>query len=264
LASRRRREDGSKEKEGSDEQRFPEDRRAWFRVLEDVLDDPRFEANDWILGAYVRLLAMLKRARSRDGRLYLSDRSLKAAFGRDRVDIARKRLALAANVGLMSAARYADYTLILVPKWPIIQGFRKLKSRDGDVDVERDGEKKGKKRRTAKTPRSTTPDPDDPTEAYDAEMLVRMLGAADRDAKLAWLRDRLPQIVPAARARLAAQGCPKPSKSALNAGVRERLMAFWTAHRKRLDGKDRSGATTGARAREERTRSAVRRVAEDA
>jgi hypothetical protein len=44
-------------------------------------------------------------------------------MGRSRADVARKRLGHLVNIGLMSAARYADFWLILVTRWPEIQGF---------------------------------------------------------------------------------------------------------------------------------------------
>ena len=103
--------------------RFPSDHRSWFRVTEDILDEHKLNGADWILGAYMRVLAMLNRTGSRDGILRVSYPILGALMNRRRGDIALKRLALGVHLGLYSAARYADFVLILVPKWPIIQGF---------------------------------------------------------------------------------------------------------------------------------------------
>lgn len=106
-------------------ERFPSDHRRWFRVTEDIADDPKLasQKDEWIWGAFLRTLAALNRTKSRDGTLRVSYPALAAMMGRSRRDVALKRLGRCVNVGLMTAARYADFVLIMVPKWPIIQGF---------------------------------------------------------------------------------------------------------------------------------------------
>jgi hypothetical protein len=235
-------------------QRFPSDRRAWFRVIDDLLDDPRFDAADWVLSSYIRILAVLNRSRSRDGSVRLSQAGLAKVLGKKKRDAQRKRLGYLVEIGLISAAYCADFTLILVPKWPRIQGFRKQKHRDEEEEEEVDVGSKKKRAR----PRARAPDPDDPTEGYDAEKLARMLGAADAPAKLAWLRERLPQIVPAARAKLAGQGVASPTRRQLTAAVRERLMAFWAQRQKST--RKGNGTPSPAQAREARTKAAAQAV----
>jgi hypothetical protein len=92
-------------------------------VTEDILDEPKFNGQEWVLGAYMRVLAMLNRTKSRDGILRVSQPTLCMLTGRRRGDLAEKRLRLLVHLRLTCAARYADYWLILVPKWAGIQGF---------------------------------------------------------------------------------------------------------------------------------------------
>jgi len=102
---------------------YPSDHRRWIRLYEDVLDDPKLQGDDQILASYVRILLMLNRTKSRDGSLRVSHAGLEAIMGRRRRDVALTCLSRLVHVGLTCAARYADYTLILVPKWPKLQGF---------------------------------------------------------------------------------------------------------------------------------------------
>ena len=105
-------------------QRFPSDGRQWFRVTSDILDDPRFLEADWVLASYIRVLAMLKRKGSRDGSMHVSHAELQTLMGARRRDVAEKRLARLAHVRLTCAARYEHVWLILLPKWPTVQGIR--------------------------------------------------------------------------------------------------------------------------------------------
>lgn len=116
-------------------QKYPSDHRRWFRVAEDILDDPRLNGEEWVWGAYFRILAMLNRTKSRDGTLRVSPRTLGVMMGRSRGDIAAKRLASLAHLGLIAAARYADFWLILVGKWPEHQGFTPTELRPGSVQT---------------------------------------------------------------------------------------------------------------------------------
>jgi hypothetical protein len=105
--------------------------------MEDVLDSPKFSSHEWTLGAYIRVLAMLNRTKSRDGILRASPRVLAVLMGRSRGDLVGKRLALGAHLGLWSAARYADYTLILVANWAERQGFAPSELRQDSVQTPR-------------------------------------------------------------------------------------------------------------------------------
>lgn len=115
--------------------RYPSDHRRWFRVMEDVLDDPKLNGEEWVWGAYLRTLAMLNRTKSRDGSLRVSDRQLGALMGRSRGDVAAKRARSLAHLGLISLAKYADYWLILVSKWPEHQGFAPAELRRDSVET---------------------------------------------------------------------------------------------------------------------------------
>ena len=90
---------------------------GWFKVYSDILEDPRLMGEDWRLAAYVRLLAMVNRSETMDGILRLPYRALGVAMGRSRGDVALKRLRLLVKDELSCAALYADYVLIILPKY---------------------------------------------------------------------------------------------------------------------------------------------------
>ena len=109
-------------------------------------------------------------------------------------------------------------------------------------------------------PSQTSPEiPGDPRmEGFDPTKLVGLLGAGDHPRKLLWLEEHLPNIIAAARYKLAKDGKDDPSQRALRAAVIDRLHAFWKTHQK----PDMRGMSP-TQAREERSREAARRVIEE-
>ena len=73
--------------------RYPSDHRRYFRVMEDILDDPKLddETPADVFRAYIRMLAMLNRTKSRDGVLTLSRRAASMVTGRERYGAAVAR-----------------------------------------------------------------------------------------------------------------------------------------------------------------------------
>lgn len=115
---------------------YPSDHRRWFRVLEDILDSPKLDDDlpADVFRFFIRLLAMLNRAKSRDGEITLSRRALNLCAGREQH---RHALAIArrgADAGLYSLAVDGDRALIRVPNWPKHQGFTPEELRSGYVE----------------------------------------------------------------------------------------------------------------------------------
>lgn len=102
----------------------PSEHRRYFRVMEDILDDPKLAAVSADgFRAYFQILAMLNRTKSRDGKLTLNKFSMMAATSKGRADSARKLLQHLADIGLMSVEHRGDVALLSVPKWSENQGF---------------------------------------------------------------------------------------------------------------------------------------------
>lgn len=102
----------------------PSEHRRYFRVMEDILDDPKLAAVSADgFRAYFQILAMLNRTKSRDGKLTLNKFSMMAATSKGRADSARKLLQHLADIGLMSVEHRGDVALLSVPKWAENQGF---------------------------------------------------------------------------------------------------------------------------------------------
>ena len=106
---------------------------------------------------------------------------------------------------------------------------------------------------------ASAPHADDPCEGYEAEKLVSLLGEKEHARKLSWLSAELPSIVTAARADLAAKGNDSPTRKAMTAKVKDRLLAFW----KWQEGEGKITRLSPAQAREQRGREAARRIVEN-
>ncbi len=106
-------------------EQYPSDHRRWFRVTEDILDDPKLddELPADVFRAFIRILATLNRTKSRDGRLALSRRVASLVAGRERFGAALARLRLGADAGLYTLQCEDGKTVIEVSKWPKHQGF---------------------------------------------------------------------------------------------------------------------------------------------
>ena len=97
---------------------------GWFKVYSSILDDPAIaEIGNEGLGVYIRILAMLNRARSADGKLTVSDSGLCALSGRRRIDVSEKTVRLLEEVGLSSLDRRGKVWEITVRKWPVYNGM---------------------------------------------------------------------------------------------------------------------------------------------
>lgn len=92
--------------------------------MEDVLDCPKLAQVDGdAFRAYVQILLMLNRAKSRDGQLALNKHAAMAATRKGRSDAALRTLEHLEDVGLISLRYPRDVFVITVPKWAELQGF---------------------------------------------------------------------------------------------------------------------------------------------
>lgn len=102
--------------------RYPSDHRRWFRVNEDILDDEKLAAvSADVFRFYFRLLAMLNRTKSRDGKIALDRWALNAAAMRDRHGAALALARCGAGAGLFRLRYEGSTAFIEVYKWPVIQ-----------------------------------------------------------------------------------------------------------------------------------------------
>ncbi len=115
--------------------KYPSDHRRWFKVREDILDDPALETcSADVFRFYIRLLAMLNRAKSRDGKLVVTRSALIHLSGRVHRPSALKIAHSGAEFGLYSASGQAgvssksasgqtELLSIHVSNWPEMQEF---------------------------------------------------------------------------------------------------------------------------------------------
>jgi len=102
--------------------KYATDYRRWFKVKEDILDDPKLDAcSADCFRFYIRLLAMLKRANSRDGSITLSRQSLNACAGREQHRHSLRIASEGAAAELYTLSEDGAHTLITVPKWLELQ-----------------------------------------------------------------------------------------------------------------------------------------------
>ncbi|HUT86593.1 MAG TPA: hypothetical protein VMX15_00715, partial [Candidatus Heimdallarchaeota archaeon] len=116
--------------------KYPSDHRRWFRVAEDILDDPKLNALSLADQAlYMKLLAVLNRQKSRDGWGHLDTFAACALARRERWAYALPAFDRLAAHGLLRV-RYRDGGLsYLVPKWPEHQGFAPVELRRDSVQT---------------------------------------------------------------------------------------------------------------------------------
>jgi hypothetical protein len=105
--------------------KFPNDGREWFRCLTDILNDEKLtgDCSADVFRFYIRLLAMLKRTGSRDGKIALDRHALCALAGREQLRHALRVARAGAVRELYALSAQPVHTLITVPNWPEIQGF---------------------------------------------------------------------------------------------------------------------------------------------
>jgi len=142
--------------------RFPSDHRPWFRLTEDILDDPKIsEIDDAAFRLFINLLAALSRANSKDGSISLSRRSICALARRERVVHAEATMRRLGDVSLTSLRRLGDVYLVEVSNWSKLQGFAPtIRIEENRVEA-------------LSTRESATP-PIDPSGSPDTEMLEPM------------------------------------------------------------------------------------------
>ena len=115
---------------------------GWFKVYSDILEDPRLMGEDWVLTAFVKLLAMANRGDPRDGTVTLPQTGLSMALGRKQIDAQLRRLEHLSEIGLIECKLRTDLTgtwheldsnfdrtsvklaLIFIPKYLERQGIR--------------------------------------------------------------------------------------------------------------------------------------------
>lgn len=103
---------------------YPSDHRRWFRVREDILDDPKLEdCSADVFRFYFRLLAMLNRTKSRDGTISLSRAALNLCAGREQLRHSLRVARGGAEAGLYRVRVDGAQTVIWVPKWAETQEF---------------------------------------------------------------------------------------------------------------------------------------------
>ena len=106
-------------------------------MLEDILDSPKLrdDVSADVFRFYIRLLAMLNRTKSRDGKINLGRRAINLCAGREQL---RHSLAVArggAVAGLYTLSVDGEQALITVPNWAKHQGFTpaRLRSDSGET-----------------------------------------------------------------------------------------------------------------------------------
>jgi hypothetical protein len=92
-------------------------------------------------------------------------------------------------------------------------------------------------------------------EGYEAARLVKLLGPENQPEKLVWLDGELRGIVAAAHLRLVEKGNETPSRRALTAAVKERMIAYWNHQSKAAN-----GSLSPAQRRDRRSDAAVAEV----
>ena len=102
----------------------PSEHRRYIRLMEDVLDCPKLaQADGDGFRAYIQILLMLNRAKSRDGQLALNKHAVMAVTRKGRSDAGKRLLGHLADIDLISLRYQRDVALITVPKWAELQGY---------------------------------------------------------------------------------------------------------------------------------------------
>lgn len=220
-------------------QTFPSDHRRYFRVMEDILHDPKIaRAGNDGLAAYIRILALLNQRKSKDGRIALDSFTTVAIAGTKRSDSARRLLERLSSLGLFSIKFSDEITQICVPKWAEIQGIAPTKPR----------------RRPSKTPPPTpTPTPTPRESAHDGARtgaeepedplglppgyespsrllsLLRLSARASEAERAVWAESVWIEVVAAAEDEVAEQGGTLANR------VKRILSARWNAYLRERD-----------------------------
>ena len=102
---------------------FPSDGRRWFKVFEDILDDPKLvDCSADVFRFYFRLLAMLNRTKNKNGRITLGRLALNLCAGREQLRHSLRVARSGADAGLYALSEEGLQTVITVPKWAEMKG----------------------------------------------------------------------------------------------------------------------------------------------
>ncbi len=104
--------------------KFPSDHRPWFRVLDDILTDPKLNELDLAdQMVFIRILALLNHRDSTDGILHVTDHAGYLITRRKSRGYWLKPLRKLDGTGLLCGKFDQEPVEIIVPKWARIQGF---------------------------------------------------------------------------------------------------------------------------------------------
>ena len=115
---------------------YNSDHRRYFHVMEDILDDPKFsELGLEDVGLYIKLLAVLNRQKSRDGKGVLDRFAACSVAHRERFAYAKPAYSRLEAHGLIRL-RYVDGGLeYIIPNWAKLQRYRPANLRPDSGDI---------------------------------------------------------------------------------------------------------------------------------
>lgn len=103
---------------------YPSDHRRWFRIYEDIIDDPKLNSLSPVeFRAYFRLLAMLNRTKCRDGEITFDRYALMACTMRAQLRHSERTMSALEAHGLCAISKDGASYVITVPKWAELQNL---------------------------------------------------------------------------------------------------------------------------------------------
>ena len=242
-------------------QRYPSDEarlttRPHVKIALDVANHPRTAAV-WADLRKRGMLAELWRiagqsfAGRRGGTVVLSAPNLASITGHAHSSNVSTVLRLCSELGY-EADRNGSGVLVTVDNFSENQGYtsatrgtatRTPSASDSDSDSEADSDL-GEEKNTPLEDSGCTADAAHAppgVEGFEAEKLVNLIPAQERTRALPWLREKLPQLLAAARKDLAVKGVEDPTRKQLRTVLIDRLHAFWANEKKRPNGDARAG-----------------------
>ncbi len=206
-------------------QSYPSDHRRWFRVAEDILDDPKLaECPDSACWLFIQILALLNRSKSRDGVLTVPARYLNSATNRNRhgTDMLLSRLQVG---GILEYERQGKSTIIRVHKWAKHQGFSPAR-------LQPDSARTPAPKTTPKTTPTTTPS----VSAFDTHRrLLNLLKGEPPEgfeSKQSWFEDHADLIVAEAE-----RTTGQLAGVEFNGAVKATCLRFWRWQQRNPNGK---------------------------
>lgn len=188
---------------------YPSDHRRWFRVMEDILDDPKLddELPADVFRFYFRLLAMLNRTKAKDGVVTLTRRAMGLCSGRSQHRYSLKLASVGEVAGLYTMRTEGERTTFTVPNWAEHQGFAPAPPQPDPNETPPPNPTP----KTTPTPRGNGGD-SEPDFPPDPDPLVNAIGPleGEPDEKLAWIRSGIGlEIIESADAELPEGATPK-------------------------------------------------------